>query len=76
MSDLNEKDTERYIKYFDGIIFIYTSKSNQILSNIIEAIHKIDKKNKKERIIAKIFFGNKTNMVNNLNFVIIIFLRD
>ena len=66
-SDLNEKDTERYIKYFDGIIFIYTSKSNQILSNIIEAIHKIDKKNKKERIIAKIFFGNKTNMVNNLN---------
>ena len=66
-NDLNEKDKERYIKLIDGIIFIYTSKNSQILSNIIEGIHKIDKKNKKEKIIAKIFFGDKTNIVNNLN---------
>ena len=65
--NLNEKEAERYIKLIDGIIFIYTIQKNQNFPNIIDYIHKIGKKNKKEKLLPKIFFGDKTNMINSLN---------
>ena len=50
----------------DGIIFIYNANNNDVLNNIINYIHKIDKKLKKEKILPKIILGNKKDILNCL----------
>ena len=59
-----EKDINHLI---NGIIFISSALKKQNLDEIIEYIYQIDKKIiKKGKIVPKIIFGNKQNIINSL----------
>ena len=65
-SIINKKDIDKKLKSIEGIIFIYKIHNKEILGNIIDIIHNIDKKIK-EKIFPKIIIGNKLEIISYIN---------
>jgi hypothetical protein len=66
MEELNKKYIERNYQLFQGIIYYYDSKNNDLLNNIIALIYQIAHKFKNEGFLPIIIIGDKNNLESAL----------
>ena len=64
--NIKEKEIENNTNLINGIIFISSDQKNKNLAKIIEYIYQIDKKIKKVKLVPKIIFENKDNIIKSL----------
>ena len=66
MEELNKKYIERNYQLFQGIIYFYDSKNNDLLNNIITSIYQIAHKFKNEGFLPIVIIGDKNNLESAL----------